>query len=229
MVKNNANLCTFNPDSPCDTCSNKNEIFCKHDDNKVIVSHLLEQSFILMSLFGVLISSLILETIWIFIIYLIYVLLFFLVIQSRITCSHCPYYAEDRRFLHCSENHFTPKLWRYHPEPITRWEQAGTIVGFGVLGGFPLIIELLAVWVFYQTSTDAISLLAILGVFLGTLFTLAVFYVTFFFLYCPHCLNFSCILNKVPEKNVNEYLQRNPVMRNAWEKHRKQQLKKQQY
>lgn len=35
---------------------------------------------------------------------------------------------------------------------------------------------------------------------------------------CPHCVNFSCPLNRVPRRVVDAYLARNPVMREAWER-----------
>jgi len=217
MEKNNNDFCTFDPDSPCEQCLNKGEIFCKPDNNKVIVSHLLEFSFLFMAVFGVFITSLLLDNWWLVVVYILFIPLFFLVIQSRITCSHCPYYAEQRRVLHCTENHFTPKLWRYHPEPIVLWEKIGTVLGFGFLGSFPILVELYGIWVFLQRSVEMVSFLGYFGIFLGTLFTLGVFYLTFFFLYCPHCVNFSCIFNKVPKEFVNEYLKRNPTMKKAWE------------
>lgn len=218
MAKNNAGLCTFDPYAPCSTCGNKNEIFCKPDQNKVIVSHLLEGSFILMAVLGTAVTSVILSRLWPVLVFSIFSALFFLVIQPRITCSHCPYYAEDRFFLHCTENHFSPKIWRYHPEPITWWEKISTIVGFGFLGAYPLLVELYGVYVFWNTNPDLISLMSIIGVFVGTILSLALFYVAFFLLYCPHCVNFSCVFNKVPEEYVQRYLDRNPMMKKAWNK-----------
>lgn len=218
MVKNNGYLCTFDFNAPCSSCENKNEIFCKPDENKVIVSHLLEGSFLLMAILGTGIQSILLGNIWPVLVFSIFSALFFLVIQPRITCSHCPYYAEDRFFLHCTENHFSPKIWRYHPEPIATWEKIGTVIGFAFLGTYPLIVELYGVYIVWIDFSDLVFLLSTIGVFVGTLLTLIVFYVVFFLLYCPHCVNFSCVFNKVPEKNVRLYLERNPVMKQAWEK-----------
>jgi len=218
MVKNNASLCTFDPDAPCSTCENNGEIFCKPDESKVVVSHLLEVSFIIMALLGTGLTSVFLENLWLVIVFSIFSALFFLVIQPRITCSHCPYYAEDRFFLHCTENHFSPKLWRYHPEPITQWEKISTVVGFAFLGGYPLLVELYGIYILWNSITNLVSLLGIVGVFIGTLLNLLLFYVVFFLFYCPHCVNFSCVFNKVPEKYVKTYLERNPTMKQAWEK-----------
>lgn len=33
---------------------------------------------------------------------------------------------------------------------------------------------------------------------------------------CSKCINFSCLLNRVPKEVVDEYLKRNPIMRKAW-------------
>jgi hypothetical protein len=218
MVKGNAGLCTFDPDAPCSSCGNNKVIFCKPEKNKVIISHLLEGSFIIMALIGTGLTSLLIDNFWPVIVFSIFSVLFFLVIQPRITCSHCPYYAEDRLFLHCTENHFSPKIWKYHPEPIAWWEKVGTIVGFAFLGVYPLLIELYGFFVFWESSPGLVSLIGFFGVLIGTSLTLALFYGVFFFLYCPYCLNFSCVFNKVPEEYVQRYLERNPVMREAWDR-----------
>jgi hypothetical protein len=221
MVKGNAGLCTFDPNAPCSTCKNNKVISCKPDKNKAIISHLLEGSFIIMTLLGTGLTSIILDSLWPVIIFLIFLVLFFLVIEPRITCSHCPYYAEDRLFLHCTENHISPKIWRYHPEPIAWWEKVSTLIGFVFLGMYPFIIELYGIYVYWNTNPDLVSLIGIIGVWLGTMLTLALFYGVFFFLYCPHCVNFSCLFNKVPDEYVQRYLERNPVMKQAWYQQKK--------
>jgi hypothetical protein len=33
---------------------------------------------------------------------------------------------------------------------------------------------------------------------------------------CSKCVNFSCLLNRVPKEVVHEYLKHNPVIRKAW-------------
>ena len=214
MKKPAADLCTFDSEAPCTQCPNHLQIFCKPDASKVIVSHLLESSFLVIAGFGLWMTGLMLGSWLPVVIFAVFSALFFLVIQSRITCSHCPYYAEDRRFLHCTENHFTPKIWRYHPEPITRWEKAGTTIGFAALAAYPLLFEFYAI--FQAVRLPLLTLAGLVGIFLATIFTLALFYVTFFLLYCPHCVNFSCAFNKVPKQYVEEYLRRNPVIAEAW-------------
>ena len=56
-------------------------------------------------------------------------LFFFFVWEARILCSHCPYWAEEGRILHCHANYGVIKIWRYHPEPMSKFEQVQFIVG----------------------------------------------------------------------------------------------------
>ena len=46
----------------------------------------------------------------------------------------------------------------------------------------------------------------------------AQFFVVLRYHYCSRCVNFSCPLNQIPKSVVDEYLRRNPVMREAWER-----------
>ena len=82
---------------------------------------------------------------------------------------------------------------------------------------YPLVVELYGVYVFWISHPDIESFFAFIGVFVGTLLTLALFYIVFFLLYCPHCVNFSCVFNRVPEEYVQRYLKRNPVIKQAWD------------
>ena len=77
------------------------------------------------------------------------------------------------------------------------------IIALGIFVGFPLP--------FLIVSQQFIFLLfALIG---------AVTWLTVLrFKICPSCLNFSCPLNQVPKRTVDEFLKRNPVMREAWEK-----------
>jgi len=60
---------------------------------------------------------------WLLIAYVIYFPVMFIVFEGRFLCCHCPYWAEDSNTLHCLGNHGNPKLWRYHPEPMNKFEQ----------------------------------------------------------------------------------------------------------
>jgi hypothetical protein len=122
--------------------------------------------------------------------------------EIRILCSHCPYYAERGHTLNCIANYGCPKVWKYHPEPISTSEKVQLIVGFAILGGYPFPFLILG-------QRYAMALIAV--------WALAMFFWSLRRYVCSQCVNFSCILNDVPKEIVDAYLERNPVMRRAWE------------
>jgi hypothetical protein len=132
-----------------------------------------------------------------------FMLFFFFVWEARILCSHCPYWAENDRTLHCIANYGVIKIWRYRPEPLSRSEKIQFIIGANILMWFPLPFILLGgqfIW--------ALLLVAGLGVLVWHVRRTT----------CTRCVNFSCPSNRVPKSVVDAYLMRNPVMREAWEK-----------
>lgn len=126
---------------------------------------------------------------------------FFEMWEIRILCSHCPYYAEKGRILHCIVNYGSLKLWKYHPEPIGRSEKIQLIVGFIILGGYPFP---------FLISGNQFLLAG------SALWALVMVFWTLRKYTCSHCVNFSCVLNTVPDEIVALYVRRNPVIEKAW-------------
>lgn len=123
--------------------------------------------------------------------------------EIYILCRHCPYYAKSGLFLQCMANYGCPKFFTYEPGPIRQWEKVQLLIGFAVMGGYPFVFMILGgayLWLFLS--------MAGLLFFFGALIRVK----------CTKCINFSCILNRVPEQTVNQYLNRNPVMAAAWKK-----------
>jgi hypothetical protein len=131
-----------------------------------------------------------------------YAVFFFFIWEARILCSHCPYWAEDGRVLHCLANHGVLKIWRYHPEPMSRWEKIQFLVGASLLVLYPLP--------FLIISEQYVFAVITLSGIMGFAFSLKKHI-------CSRCVNFSCPLNGVPKLVVDAYLRGNPVMREAWE------------
>jgi hypothetical protein len=131
-----------------------------------------------------------------------YAVFFFFVWEARVLCSHCPYWAEGGRVLHCLANHGVIKLWRYHPEPMSRSEQAQFLVGAGIMVLFPFPFLILG----EQYLLAGIMLLGLIS-----------FWFSLKKHVCSRCVNFSCPLNGVPKIIVDAYLRGNPLMRQAWE------------
>jgi hypothetical protein len=220
MNNNPFNICSFNPDSNCNDCKNQDKLDCKLDKNQQKVSMLAVFSSLIVGVFGLIITSLILNYWWILVFYVIFIILFFLVIEVRLTCSHCPYYAEKSRQLNCSGNNIFPKIWKFHPEPMKRYEKIGSTFGFVSIGIIPLISQLYGIWylVSINPNTDLIIIFALFGVLVATILSFTMFYSLFLLTFCPRCINFSCPFNKVPKDLVDEYLKRNPIIKDAWNK-----------
>jgi fatty acid desaturase len=220
MKKNPYNICTFNSNSNCDRCKNQNKIDCKLDKNQQKISMLVVFSSLIIGTFGLILTGLIFNNWWILISYIVFVLLFFFVIENRITCSHCPYYAGKNKRLDCPGNNIFPKIWKYHPEPMNRYEKFGSAFGFVLIGGIPLFLLLYSIWFFLSNNPNAswIVIIALIGVILAIILSFSMFYTLFLFNFCKRCINFSCMFNKVSKENVDEYFKRNPVIKKAWEK-----------
>jgi hypothetical protein len=218
--RNPHHLCTLDPNAACALCENKKTLDCKLDRKQTLITTSVIYSFILVSLLGLYIVCTFTQAWLLLIVFGVFVPLFFLVIEPRITCSHCPYYAEKRVRFNCPGNMLTPKLWKYHPEPMNKYEQLGTLVGFILFGAYPIFSELYGIWVL---STEGLTiadpqLLELLVVLLATAVLLDALYAMFLFVFCKKCVNFSCQFNKVPKVIRDRYIKANPVIREAWEK-----------
>jgi hypothetical protein len=218
--RNPYHLCTLDPNSNCKSCENNKVLDCKLNRKQTLITTLVIYSFIVVSVLGLFLVGSITQAWWMLLVFVVFVPLFFFVIEPRITCSHCPYYAEKRVRFNCPGNMLTPKLWKYHPEPMNKYEQLGTLVGFILFGAYPIFSELYGIWVL---STEGLTiadpqLLELLVVLLATAVLLDALYAMFLFVFCKKCVNFSCQFNKVPKVIRDRYIKANPVIREAWEK-----------
>jgi hypothetical protein len=218
MEKNPFNLCTLDPNSNCKKCIIRGKLDCKLDKNQQKTSIKTVFSFLIIAVLGLIVTGFFTKIWWFLIIYLIFIILFFSVIEIRINCTHCPYYAENKKFLNCPGNNFLPKIWKFNPKPIRPIEKIGTILGFAFIGIFPIVSELYGTWFIISTNLNLnlSRIVVIIALVIVTIISFLVFISLFLLKYCPKCINFSCKFNKVPKELVDEYLKRNPVIRDAW-------------
>jgi len=117
--------------------------------------------------------------------------LYFLIIGIRVLCSHCPHYNDSSYFLKCRGNFGVPKLWRYRPGPMNRIEKGIMISGFVVIWGYPIVfIILMGNWIFLVSY----------------LLSVLLFFILLRQFHCKKCINFSCPLNAVDIKIMEEFL-----------------------
>src|SRR5512136_1136418 len=84
--RNPYHLCTLDPDSTCDTCENNQLLDCKLNRKQTLVTTLVIYSFLTISALGLVIVGIITNAWWLLIVFIGFVLVFFFVIEPRITC-----------------------------------------------------------------------------------------------------------------------------------------------
>jgi hypothetical protein len=191
-------ICTWRPETACKECSLDGHLKCRFNPQ-----HLLH----FLGMFGVFAIPAFIGVIqsgygWYLLGWVAFWLVFFELWEIRILCSHCPYYAEKGATLHCIANYGSLKAWKYDPRPMRRFEKAQLWIGFAILAGYPFPFMVLGgqyLW----------AVVAVWG--LGMSFWTLREYT------CSQCVNFSCPLNTVAKEVVDAYLERNPVMQQAWE------------
>lgn len=214
-------ICTWDENADCMECSISEALHCKWNRKVLGAFYAIGFPPLLISAFGTVLVGILTGSWWPLIAFILIVILFFGVFEIRILCSHCPYYAEESCILHCLANHGTPKLWRYHPEPMNRFERISLLVSFGfIFLLFPLVVQSYGIWFIaehFSTYGNA-ALLGMIGVLAATILSGLTLLTVLRVFFCPRCVNFSCPLNTVPKNVVDEYLRRNRVMREAWER-----------
>ena len=208
--------CTWDDEARCYECELRDKLDCRW--NKSLLMRFYKGGAITMisGAVGLIITGLFVS--WLpLIIYAGFWIFFFGFFEIRVLCSHCPYYSEEGKILHCLANHGSIKLWKYHPEPMNSWEKLGFLGGAITFVTFPVIAELFGLFTILNSSVQGgLSLLFSILIILSTIGGVYFFKVLITRI-CPHCVNFSCPLNQVPKEVVDSYLMRNPVMKEAWE------------
>ncbi len=215
-----SNFC-FKPDNEeCKECSIKDVILCRFTRKEKIGFALGNLTYRILASAIFFFFFLITQIWWVIWVYIILVVLTFLILEPRLLCSHCPFYALEGRSLKCGGLWGMPKIWRYRPEPISRWEQnlmvlIGAIIDIspilGIFLGFIAFFLSPIKSIFYLIGLIVVSILFIgLAYYFGTVLLGD---------RCKRCPNFSCRMNKVPEEYRRQFLDKNPIMKFAWEKY----------
>lgn len=212
-------ICTWDKKANCATCGNNLKLNCKWDKNLLTGFLVISFSYIFVAFFGMAVTGLLTGVWWPLIAMIVFFPVFFVFLEIRVLCSHCPFYAEESSILHCLANHGIPKLWRYRPEPLNKIEKISVLSGFLFFFLVPFLAQAYGIWFLVKRYEvfDLITLLGLLGIAGATLFAAITMISIVFIHHCPKCVNFSCPLNKVPKSLVDEYLERNPIMKKAWE------------
>jgi hypothetical protein len=134
--------------------------------------------------------------------WLAFALFFFFVWEAGILCRHCPHWAGPGKILRCHANYGVIKIWKHDPGPMSALEKVQFLIGASAMVAAPIVRLIIA---------ESFVIAAIAGaaaVFFSSVLSISI---------CTKCVNFSCPLNRVPKRAVDEYLTRNPTMLRAWE------------
>lgn len=190
-------LCTWRDASECSDCQIQGLTKCRHNWGDLL-------AFALLSFTGFLPAGIGMYAAgygWWLLGWIGFAVFFFNVLETKILCSHCPYYAREGKTLVCLANHGCIKLWKYNPAPMNLFEKTLFLVSAGLLITMPLPFLILG-------EQWRMLLLTLLG--------MAAFGFNMQRNICTSCVNFSCPVNRVPKRVVDAYLSRNPTMLNAW-------------
>jgi len=126
-------ICTFSPVSECEDCAITGQLKCRFRTEELVQFLALFACFFIPALVGMTAGG----YGWYLTGWFAFMIVFFGFWEIRILCSHCPYYAEEGRVLHCIANYGCPKIWKYRPGPMTKPERVQLFCGFLILFGYP--------------------------------------------------------------------------------------------
>ncbi len=222
MENNNPHkICTWDDLADCQTCAIQGKLACKWDKKILTGFHGISWPPVLTAIIGIVVVGNLTGTWWPLPSFVIYFFLMFGIFEIRFLCSHCPYYAEDGKILHCLANHGSFKFWKYRPGPLNKFEKFMMyFLITTIFYVFPLSVMGYGIWHLSINFAQfgLIALLGLIGVTAANLISSISFYITVKTFFCSNCVNFSCPLNTVPKPVIDEYLKKNDVMRKAWEK-----------
>lgn len=219
--ENPYDICTWSDETGCIDCGLQGKLKCRLNPKDFWFFILNQIPSLVMAFFGLALIGLLTGAWWSLITYAVVCVTFWgLGLETRILCSHCPYWAEDSKTLHCWALTGSPKLWRYRPEPMNKLEKTVLVLFFSFLVLFPVFVEAYGIWLMSVNYAEfgLYALLGMIGVTLATLMVGLQFLYILVYYFCSKCVNFSCPLNRIPKSMVDEYLERNPVMKEAWGK-----------
>lgn len=208
--------CTWRPVDECAGCGLDGRLLCRWDRGVLVSLQAPAFSFMALSALTLVFRGLSGGGWWPLIAYAAFCLLFFGFFEIRILCSHCPYYAERSRVLHCLLNHGAIKFFRYRPSPMRTWEKAALLACFAVFAFYPLVFAGLLI-VRAAVGAAVLGLWGAITAATSVTLSLVCFYITLRVHACRCCVNLSCPLNRVPPEVRAAFLERNPELRAVWE------------
>ncbi|MBN2334941.1 hypothetical protein JXL21_05235 [Candidatus Bathyarchaeota archaeon] len=217
MGVNPHGICTWGDDAQCSDCDLKHRLFCRWERRHLVGFLSIMLTAFAAGFVGMYITGRVIGSHLYLYAFVAFLLVFFNVVETWILCRHCPYYARSGRTLHCLANHGCLKLWRYEPKPATALERNAMRASFALFFGYPFVVSVYGLWRYSLVpAASGLSFIAYAGLIIVILVAEVSTFMNLRLYFCPHCVNFSCPLNRTPEDVKGAYIDRNPVLREAW-------------
>jgi len=198
-------ICIWQREEECGDCELNKTLFCRPKIKYLIYFAIPIFIGIIPTILIVIFASisLIFKLVF-FISWLLYAMFFFSVWETRILCNHCPYFAnESQKVLHCVIDKGKYKAGTYDPGPLSLSEKIQFSIGGILFMTFP--IPFLIIWQLYVALIIySISLVSWIIIVQKRV--------------CTDCINFACPLNRVPREIMTQFMNKNPLIKKAWEK-----------
>lgn len=212
--------CMFRDRSECEGCNLDRRLGCRYSRREFWFFTLNQVPLLVMALFSLVFTGFLTDLWWPLLFYVLGAFVFFgLGLETRILCSHCPYWTGEGKQLNCWAYPGAYKFWRYRPGPMNWLEKSLLIIFFAFLALFPVALVLYDIWIVAASPSlnNLFTMLGVTGIAVGTLMAGVQFFLVLLFHFCSRCVNFSCPFNLVPDEQVKAYLEKNPVMKKAFE------------
>ncbi|OLS32177.1 MAG: hypothetical protein HeimAB125_11640 [Candidatus Heimdallarchaeota archaeon AB_125] len=209
--------CIADSNSNCAECELEGELICfvnKKFANRFTLGNL---TYRLLAIGIFVFSGLMIGHWWMLISYASLVILTFTIIEPRLLCTHCPFYEKEGKCLKCWALRGMPKLWKYRPGPASRTEKTIMLIFGSYIDLFPFVGSIWGI-VFFALNYESNLFPGIAEIVSTTLFLIVAGYFSKILLgnSCKRCANFSCSMNKVSKEIIDNFLEKNPKMKEAW-------------
>ncbi|MEJ2211280.1 MAG: hypothetical protein P8129_19880, partial [Anaerolineae bacterium] len=147
-------ICTWKDEAACSECTLRCELGCRPDMREFRFFTVSQIPNLALSVFGLVLVGVVTGAWWPLITFgAACLVLWGLGLETRVLCSHCPFWAEESKTLHCLALTGSPKIWRYRPGPLARWEKATFLAFLSFLLVFPPLAEGYAFWTMTTADT----------------------------------------------------------------------------
>lgn len=209
--------CTCDEESNCIDCEIKGQLNCRYSREAAKTFQVHQIPSMVLSVWGLALLWIMVGMWWPLLLFTAVALFNFGYLEIRCLCSHCPFYASEEGKLKCLALDGMTKRGEYKPGPMTGSDRVLMTLAVAIIVGTPILAELYMNWFLFMVPADLTMQLGFIGLTLATAMAHWQFFKITGGFFCSKCVNFSCPLNTVPKHFVDAYLNRNPVMRKAWE------------